>query len=118
MVDYDDDEDGQQQLTANSRKNKRLQLSAVTGTKPPLPLTNRICDDKDTAGLVMVKDTGRFYTDTGGRVFTDDLGFLCTVSCDLCGKVMLKTGNVSKHFRLKHPHQEHLTTPKRTTWHK
>ena len=54
----------------------------------------------------------------GERVLTDDLSQLSTVACNLCGKVMLKTENVSRHFRLKHPRWPIQTTPKLTTYHK
>lgn len=54
----------------------------------------------------------------GGKVFTDDLNLLATVTCNICDKEMLKTDNVRRHFKQKHPGQKSTTTPKRTTWHK
>ena len=54
----------------------------------------------------------------GERIYTNDLSQLSTVACNLCGKVMLKTDNVSRHFRLKHPDEKPQTSPRRTTFHR
>ena len=54
----------------------------------------------------------------GSKTVTDDVKLMSTLSCNMCGAELAKSGSAKLHFKTEHPNQTLSTSPRTTTWHK